>query len=149
MTSASDEKWRPVNCFFSWVGLRTYQHPCMSLLCEQFLHRAKYSAVLTLSQYACYIRLLLPQGVTEVRSFLTRLFLLWSTTLWVNSLQKSFLLKDKISYFLMLSISSLSKLRIFLMATFRLQRSFINTLTCPKSMSLTYLLHGAQSFLRS
>jgi hypothetical protein len=27
MTSASDEKWRPFNCFFSRVGLRTYQHP--------------------------------------------------------------------------------------------------------------------------
>ena len=25
MTSASDEKWRPFNCFFSRVGLRTYQ----------------------------------------------------------------------------------------------------------------------------
>ena len=29
MTSTSDEKWRPLNCFFSRVGLRTYQHPCM------------------------------------------------------------------------------------------------------------------------
>ena len=29
MTSSSDEKWRPFNCFFSQVGLRTYQHPCM------------------------------------------------------------------------------------------------------------------------
>ena len=28
MTSASDEKWRPFNCFFIGVGLRTYQHPC-------------------------------------------------------------------------------------------------------------------------
>ena len=27
-TSASDEKWRPFNCFFSRVGLKTYQHPC-------------------------------------------------------------------------------------------------------------------------
>ena len=26
MTYASDEKWRPFNCFFSRVGLRTYQH---------------------------------------------------------------------------------------------------------------------------
>jgi len=26
ITSASDEKWRPFNCFFSRVGLRTYQH---------------------------------------------------------------------------------------------------------------------------
>jgi len=26
-TSASDEKWRPLNCFISRVGLRTYQHP--------------------------------------------------------------------------------------------------------------------------
>ena len=23
-----DQKWRPSNCFFSRVGLRTYQHPC-------------------------------------------------------------------------------------------------------------------------
>ena len=28
MTSASDEKWRPFNCFLSRVGLSTYQHPC-------------------------------------------------------------------------------------------------------------------------
>ena len=28
MTSTSEEKWRPFNCFFSRVGLRTYQHPC-------------------------------------------------------------------------------------------------------------------------
>ena len=28
MTSASDEKWRPFNCLFSRIGLRTYQHPC-------------------------------------------------------------------------------------------------------------------------
>ena len=28
MTSASDEKWRPFNCFFSRVGLRTYQYSC-------------------------------------------------------------------------------------------------------------------------
>ena len=31
MTSASDEKWRPFTCFFSRVGLRTYQHPCTYL----------------------------------------------------------------------------------------------------------------------
>ena len=29
MTSAQDEKWRPFNCFFSRVGLGTYQHPCI------------------------------------------------------------------------------------------------------------------------
>ena len=29
MTSASDEKWRPFNCFISLVGLRTCQHPCV------------------------------------------------------------------------------------------------------------------------
>jgi len=29
MISASDEKWRPFNCFFSRVGLRTYQHLCI------------------------------------------------------------------------------------------------------------------------
>ena len=28
MTSASDKKLWPLNCFFSRVGLRTYQHPC-------------------------------------------------------------------------------------------------------------------------
>jgi hypothetical protein len=28
MTSASDEIWRPFNCFFIRVGLRNYQHPC-------------------------------------------------------------------------------------------------------------------------
>ena len=30
MTSASDEKWRPFNCFFSRAGLRTYHHLCIS-----------------------------------------------------------------------------------------------------------------------
>ena len=33
MTSASDGKWRPFNCFFSQVGLRTYQHPYITV-CE-------------------------------------------------------------------------------------------------------------------
>ena len=62
------------------------------------------SAVLTLPQDAGYVRFLLPQGITEVRSFLTRLFLLWSATLRVNSWQKSFLLKDtKQLVFLILS----------------------------------------------
>ena len=32
MTSTSDEKWRPLNCFFIRVGLRTYQHPCTERL---------------------------------------------------------------------------------------------------------------------
>ena len=31
MTSVSNEKLRPFNCFFSQVGLRTYQHPCTNL----------------------------------------------------------------------------------------------------------------------
>ena len=31
MTSALDEEWRPFNCFFSRVGLRTYQHPCKDM----------------------------------------------------------------------------------------------------------------------
>jgi hypothetical protein len=29
MTSALNKKWLPFNCFFSRVGLRTYQHPCI------------------------------------------------------------------------------------------------------------------------
>ena len=37
MTSASDETWRPFNCFFSWVGLRTYQHPCIMYKTQQQL----------------------------------------------------------------------------------------------------------------
>ena len=28
MTFKSEEKWRPFNCFFSPVGLRTYHQPC-------------------------------------------------------------------------------------------------------------------------
>jgi len=32
MTSASEEKWRPFNCFFRRVGLRTSQHSCTILL---------------------------------------------------------------------------------------------------------------------
>ena len=31
MTSVSGEKWRLFNCFLSRVGLRTHQHPCISL----------------------------------------------------------------------------------------------------------------------
>ena len=31
MTSGSDEKWRAFNCFFSRVGLRTYQHPYITV----------------------------------------------------------------------------------------------------------------------
>ena len=30
--SASDEKWRPFNYFFSRLGIRTYQHPCINVL---------------------------------------------------------------------------------------------------------------------
>ena len=38
VTSASDEKWRPFNCFFSRVGLRTYQHPCtQSFISTEFI----------------------------------------------------------------------------------------------------------------
>ena len=29
LTSASDKKWRSFNCFFSRIGLRTYQHLCI------------------------------------------------------------------------------------------------------------------------
>ena len=29
MTFVSDEKWQTFNCFFSQVGIRTYQHSCM------------------------------------------------------------------------------------------------------------------------
>ena len=32
MTSASNEKWRLFNCFFSRVELRTYQHLCTSCM---------------------------------------------------------------------------------------------------------------------
>jgi len=32
MTSASDEKWRPFNCFLSRIGLKTYQHPVILTL---------------------------------------------------------------------------------------------------------------------
>ena len=32
MTFVSDEKWRTFNCFFSRVGLRTYQHPCICVI---------------------------------------------------------------------------------------------------------------------
>ena len=39
MTSASDEKWRTYNCFFSRVGLRTYQHPGIVLcVCEMWVN---------------------------------------------------------------------------------------------------------------
>ena len=35
MTSASDEKLGPFNCFFSRVGLRTFQHPLLAYSMEQ------------------------------------------------------------------------------------------------------------------
>ena len=43
MTSASDEKWRPFNCFFSRVGLRTYQHPCINTFEETVIEKEWYT----------------------------------------------------------------------------------------------------------
>ena len=43
--SASDEKWRPFNCFFSRVELRTYQHPC-AIIIYIYLYRQKYMTLL-------------------------------------------------------------------------------------------------------
>jgi hypothetical protein len=50
MTSASDEKWRSFNYFFSRLGLRTYQHPVevhdlnvVTQLPVQFLITVKYA----------------------------------------------------------------------------------------------------------
>ena len=37
MTSASVEKWRTFNCFFSRVGLRTYQQPCSCTIFQIYL----------------------------------------------------------------------------------------------------------------
>jgi hypothetical protein len=36
VTSASDEKWRPFNCFFSRVGLSPYQPPCILVFFSEF-----------------------------------------------------------------------------------------------------------------
>ena len=49
MTSASDEKFRPLNCFFfsSRVGLRTYQHSCIFLS----PHRSQYVYLRTLKVF--------------------------------------------------------------------------------------------------
>jgi hypothetical protein len=54
------------------------------LVNNPYSHKTKNIAVLTLPQDAGAIRLLFPQGITKVRSFLTFLLLLWSTTLWTN-----------------------------------------------------------------
>ena len=54
MTSALDEKWRPFSCFFSRVGLRTYQHPrSSSLLPHPFLAYCKNVTILTLTFRPC------------------------------------------------------------------------------------------------
>ena len=37
LTSASDEKLQPLNCFFNRVGLKTYQHPCTMRSCVLYL----------------------------------------------------------------------------------------------------------------
>ena len=97
-------------------------------------HRAKNSAVLTLPQNAGYIRFLLPKGITEVRSLLTRLLLIWSITLWVNSMQKPFFNQKTQNDFVFLlpSTTSLSKLHFFLMAAFATTKRFRNALTRPK-----------------
>ena len=51
MTSASDEKWRPFNFFFSRVGLRTYQHPCINGLCEAVFRSLNSEFCFTNSEY--------------------------------------------------------------------------------------------------
>ena len=43
MMSALDKKWRPCNCFFSQVGLRTYQHPCTYSLTRLLTHSLTHS----------------------------------------------------------------------------------------------------------
>ena len=48
MTSASDEKWWSFNCFFSQVGLRTFQNPCKSHGLQSFC----YSVYRNLKQFA-------------------------------------------------------------------------------------------------
>jgi len=53
MTSASDEKRRPFNCFFfSRSGLRTYQHPCTYI--HTYIHT--YMAAGTFSRYCDYAK---------------------------------------------------------------------------------------------
>jgi hypothetical protein len=65
MTSASDEKWSPFNCFFSRVGLRTYQHPCTAARVAEFVvlpfnahppppHTTAYMAIL-ISTTSCNV----------------------------------------------------------------------------------------------
>ena len=44
--TASDEKWRPFNCFFSRVQLRTYQHPCNNTYMYLSIH-VKWQLFLT------------------------------------------------------------------------------------------------------
>ena len=45
MTSASDEKWRSFNWFFSRIGLRPYQHPCRV--------PAVYSLMVSQNRFGC------------------------------------------------------------------------------------------------
>ena len=51
MTSASDEKWQTFNCFFSLVGLRTYQHLCIAVTLKQtaLLASLEFLRILSLS----------------------------------------------------------------------------------------------------
>ena len=55
MTSASDEKWRPFNCFFGRVGLRTYQHPCMCVIFKFPVKLHYYTHILTLFIILCWL----------------------------------------------------------------------------------------------
>ena len=55
MTSASDEKWRPFNCFCSRVGLRTYQYPCKFTPLTSIFYQFSYSCQL------CIVKKSLPQ----------------------------------------------------------------------------------------
>ena len=56
MTSTSDEKWRPFNCFFSRARLRTYRHPCKYTACLiiTVYGRGEISQYIVLLEWYCW-----------------------------------------------------------------------------------------------
>ena len=76
MTSASDEKWRPFNCFFSRVGLLTYQHPCKIYILEPILDSLEYTPVGYVILY-CVVKMVVARFVWTC-SFLDVLTVIWN-----------------------------------------------------------------------
>ena len=69
MTRPSDEKWRPFNCFFSRVGLRTYQHSCTTLVRDRQPKASKRPQTIFPLQ-SFHLKLFLPIPCTKFQCYI-------------------------------------------------------------------------------